>query len=644
MNMKKRTIARLVGAALAGGALMALPVTTMAAVVKTYPVTLTLTPGPGQTPKVSLFEYYALQLDAKSATATPMASASHYIALTKVNISAAGICSITGSPSSGTGRVEVRINNTGACTITASINAADVVTGQNMRGDAQYTFQVSKADMRFAEYDKPLPATALVGDTGTYFINTSYNPAKSSPSASISSLTPAICSAEIVRAGGLDPLTTTYAFKALAAGICTISYSTPETDEFRAFSTTKTVTITDPKAPAALKGEQSIAFPAFAAPLVGQSVTLSASGGDSGNPVTFSSKTPTICSVEGTKLTALAVGTCTVAADQLGNDKFSDATQKTQELSIAAGDAPPPDVPVGKPPQAITFAPLSALAVGATASLTASGGDSGNAVTFSSLTPDICTVSGNQVSAVAAGSCTVAADQAGNDSFAAAAQATQTLTVSAADGAAAKTTQSITIFPLSPVLVGSTATINAKGGDSGNPLTLSSSTTDICTVSGSTLTAVAAGTCTVAASQDGNDTFEAAKQATLNVSIVTEITPFSVNVSVAGDLSAQTVIATINPASSDAGKNGSEFLAAQLGDMVFLYGAGGWVQYSGADSVVALSSGALASHELTLLDNIDMTPLVGAQIFVGYGLGNSLAEAYDDMQKAGRLMSAYKVE
>ena len=692
-------IARLVGAALAGSAcaLMALPVTTMAAEPlppepKMYPGMLVFTPYPGQRPE-ALFNSYFLNFDLEG---IPKGESLIYASLlTKSNLSAKGICSIK---SSNNGSVEITIDNAGNCAISASLSAPDA-TGRTVVGATQYTFQIPKADMIFAEYDKPLPTTALVGDAGVYFTNTSYSPIQASPLLSITSLTPAICNVAKAAASGTETLetaytlTTTYNFKALAAGTCTISYSTADTDIFKAFSTTKTVIITDPKAPVALKGEQSIVFPAFAAPLVGQSVTLSASGGASGNPVTFSSNTPAICSVEGRNLTALAVGTCTVAADQLGNNKFNNAPQKTLDLNIVAA---------AKPSQTITFAPLSPLAIGETASLTATGGDSGNAVTFSSKTPAICSVEGDVLTGLADGACIVAADQPGSDQWDNAPQVIQTISVGAGlgttttvqtitfgdapalvvggsaflttkgcdsgnsltyssltpdictvngdqvsttDGApAVKKTQSITLSPLSPVLVGRTATINAKGGDSGNPLRFSSSTTDICTVSGSTLTAVAAGTCTVTANQDGNDSFEAATSATLNVSVATEITPFSINVSVAGNLTAQTMSASIKPASSDVGKNGSQFLAAQLGDLYFLYGAGGWVQYTGADSLLAFSTGVLASHKLTLLENVDMTPLLGAQIFVGYGLGDSLAEAYDDMQKAGRLMAAYKVE
>jgi len=39
-----------------------------------------------------------------------------------------------------------------------------------------------------------------------------------------------------------------------------------------------------------------------------------------------------------------------------------------------------------------------------------------------------------------------------------------------------------------------------------------------------------------------------------------------------------------------------------------------------------------------------MTPLIGAQIFVGYGLGASLAESYAEMTKGNRLMRVFNVE
>ncbi len=77
---------------------------------------------------------------------------------------------------------------------------------------------------------------------------------------------------------------------------------------------------------------------------------------------------------------------------------------------------------------AISFSPATVTVSGTTtASATAS---SGLAVSFSSKTPTVCTVGGSTVKGVTAGACTIAADQAGNTTYNAASQVSQTLTVS----------------------------------------------------------------------------------------------------------------------------------------------------------------------------------------------------------------------
>lgn len=92
-------------------------------------------------------------------------------------------------------------------------------------------------------------------------------------------------------------------------------------------------------------------------------------------------------------------------------------------------------VTVSKASQAITItstAPANATVGGATYTITATGGGSGNPVTFTSATSPVCTVSGSTVSFVAAGSCTINADQAGGPNHNAALQVTQSFSVSAA--------------------------------------------------------------------------------------------------------------------------------------------------------------------------------------------------------------------
>lgn len=62
----------------------------------------------------------------------------------------------------------------------------------------------------------------------------------------------------------------------------------------------------------------------------------------------------------------------------------------------------------------------------------AASASSGLTVSFTSATPAVCTVSGTSVSYVAAGTCTVNADQGGNALWAAAPQATQSFLVTTA--------------------------------------------------------------------------------------------------------------------------------------------------------------------------------------------------------------------
>ena len=149
----------------------------------------------------------------------------------------------------------------------------------------------------------------------------------------------------------------------------------------------------------------------------------------SGLVVSYSSLTPTVCSVNAStgRVTNLTAGTCSIAADQTGNDDYAPAAQTSQSLRVLVN-----------PAQTLSFgtAPVLTLYGTATVSATAS---SGLAVSYSSLTPAICLVNASSavVTNLAAGNCSIAADQPGDANYNAAAQISQTLTV--ADGGAAVT-------------------------------------------------------------------------------------------------------------------------------------------------------------------------------------------------------------
>ncbi len=93
--------------------------------------------------------------------------------------------------------------------------------------------------------------------------------------------------------------------------------------------------------PPQLQQAQAIAFTSnVPVPAVlGASYTVTATGGGSGNPVVFTSLTPTTCTVGSSSdgvgtVTLRAVGTCTIAADQAGSAGWLPAPRVTQSVAV----------------------------------------------------------------------------------------------------------------------------------------------------------------------------------------------------------------------------------------------------------------------------------------------------------------------
>ena len=139
------------------------------------------------------------------------------------------------------------------------------------------------------------------------------------------------------------------------------------------------------------KAAQTITFtstPPAHAMVGGPSYTVTATGGASGNPVTFASGSPMVCTVSGSTVTFIGAGTCVIDADQAGDANHSPAAQAQQSVAV------------GKAAQAINFTstpPTGAVVGGPSYTVTATGGPSGNPVTFASGSPMVCTVSGSTV-------------------------------------------------------------------------------------------------------------------------------------------------------------------------------------------------------------------------------------------------------
>jgi Regulator of chromosome condensation (RCC1) repeat len=237
----------------------------------------------------------------------------------------------------------------------------------------------------------------------------------------------------------------------------------------------------------------------------GRTFTLSATGGASDNPVVFASTTATICTVSSKTVTVLKVGTCTLTANQAGNATYSAAAQVSKNVVISIGS------------QTITFGAITNKALGTPLTLTGITATSGLTVAMTSATTTICTISGFAVTLVAQGTCTLRANQAGNTNFSAAPQVSQSFTVLAAP---VKTNQTITFAAIANTTLGTSLTLTGITATSGLPVTMTSATTTICTVSGFTVTLVATGTCTLRANQAGNASFNAAPQVSQSFTVL----------------------------------------------------------------------------------------------------------------------------
>ncbi len=223
------------------------------------------------------------------------------------------------------------------------------------------------------------------------------------------------------------------------------------------------------------------------------SVTTTASG----LTATLGSSTPTVCSVSANTVTLLAAGTCTLTANQAGNDNYAAATEVTKNITV------------GKASQTITFAQPAAPTFVLNGTFTVAATSSANlSVSFNSSTPSVCSVSGTTVTMLSVGDCTLSATQTGDANYTAATPVTRTVTL----GKASQTVAFDAATPTRKTLGDAPFMVTATGGASGNAVVLGSSTPTVCSVSGNTVTLLAAGTCTLTANQAGNDNYAAATE------------------------------------------------------------------------------------------------------------------------------------
>ena len=115
---------------------------------------------------------------------------------------------------------------------------------------------------------------------------------------------------------------------------------------------------------------------------------------------------------------------------------------------------------------------------------------SGLPVSYASTTTGVCTIAGSTISFVSAGTCSITASQAGNANYAAATPVTQSFSVTPG-------VNTITFPALPNTPFTSPPPTPAATASSGLPVSYASTTTGVCTIAGSTISFVSAGTCSI---------------------------------------------------------------------------------------------------------------------------------------------------
>ena len=433
------------------------------------------------------------------------------------------------------------------------------------------------------------------------------------------------------------------------------------------YSTTASVTSTDGAPATAVDAgtiqaqtPQSISYtntppsPAY----VGGTYTVTTNGGGaSGNPVVLSvdGSSTSGCTINpstGVVTLSAPVGTCVIDANQAGSSTYTIASQVQQTVAEV------------KIPQAITFtntAPVNPNG-GTSYNVSATGGNSGNAITYSvdGSSTSGCTV--NPSSGIVSldapiGTCVVDANQAGNSTYLAASQVQQSVT----DVPLAQVINFTNTAPTNPQ-VNTTYTVTATGGASTSPvvLSVSGSSTSGCTINSSTgvvTLSAPAGTCIVVANQAAEGLYAPANVTNQTVTSVvipqavtfTNTPPTSpqVNttytVTATGGASGNPVVYSVDGSSTSGctvvSSTGVVTLAAPAGTCVINANQAGVVgSYGVATQVQQSVTSVVIPQTLVFTNTPPVAPFVGSTYTVvatGGGVGSSIVYSVDGSSTAG---------
>ena len=247
------------------------------------------------------------------------------------------------------------------------------------------TASISKA-LPVIEFTSTEPADATEGDE--------YTPTATSTSGgvvtfSVDSLSDGVCTV----ADGVISL--------IGAGLCTVIASSAATTNYSSTVGTQSFSVAPLQQPQVITVEGVADTELDDGPLTLPSTTLE------GLPLTYTAGPSDVCELDGFEIVLNGIGTCEVTADQAG-----DATHLPATASAS--------FEVTKITQSLTFPGLGTTELGDGPVTLPSETPGGLPLTYTAGPDHVCTLSGNVVTLVAIGTCQVIADQAGDDTHAAA--------------------------------------------------------------------------------------------------------------------------------------------------------------------------------------------------------------------------------
>jgi hypothetical protein len=208
-------------------------------------------------------------------------------------------------------------------------------------------------------------------------------------------------------------------------------------------------------------------------------------------PLIVTSSTPSVCSTDGKELKLIATGNCTFKVSTAKTKNYT-LKEITQDVTITAARSKPELV-------------LSVIANQTSKSLPKMieifrvFSPTGVYILPQATTPAVCIASGFYVQIVGGGTCTLTYQSEANTSYLASDLYKVSFEVT-------RDQQTITFAPVTTADIATKSLTLTASASSGGAVTFASTSTENCTISGSTLNLLKAGNCVVTATQSGTST------------------------------------------------------------------------------------------------------------------------------------------